>query len=672
MGGFLRGLLTGAVLVAVLLGGALYALRGVLPLLLAPKPPPVPKDRTVEAVASTEELHARLLRELPFFDRADFELAERGFIATRADAKIRTSSGDVVFDLDGYAFLSGDAPATVNPSLWRQAQLVTKHGLFKVHDRIYQVRGFDISTVSFILTDSGYIVVDPLTSVETARAALQLANEHLGERPVRAVVYSHSHADHFGGVAGVTSQAEVEAGGVRIIAPQGFLEHAVSENIIAGTAMSRRARFQFGITLPRGPQGEITSGLGPAVSRGTISLIAPTDVITATGQELVVDGVRLSFQLTPGTEAPAEMNFYLPQMRALFMAENASPTMHNLLPPRGALVRDAKAWADYLTESIRLYASRSDVMFAAHGIPRWGTQQLREYLSKHRDAYKFLHDQTVRLMNSGLTGPEIAEVLELPPPLASAWYNRGYYGTTSHNAKAVYQRYLGCYDGNPASLHALPPVAAARHYVEAIGGAEAVQLRARAAIEAGQYRWAAMLLNHLVLADPEKRAARQELAGVYTQLAYRAEAGTWRNIYLTGAQELHHGVLVLPQPLISPDLIRATPTAMMLDFAAVRLNPDRAAGKHLRINIVLSDTAERHFIRVANSVLVHETGVTEEDADATVTLTRDDLLQTLLAAVPVALKTVTGAIAVDGDARAYAELAALIDPVDANFPVVTP
>lgn len=671
MGAFLRGAAVGSLVTALLLGGALYALRGVLPMLLSPKPPSIPHDQAAEATSSTKELHDKLVAELPFTNRQDFELAERGFIATRVDKKITNESGATVVDLDAYGFLATDTPPTANPSLWRQAQLITKHGLFKVHDRIYQVRGFDVSTVSFILTDSGYIVVDPLTSVESARAALQLATEHLGERPVLAVVYSHSHADHFGGVGGVTSEDDAKAGRVRVIAPDGFLEHSVSENIIAGTAMSRRARFQFGITLQRGPEGELTSGLGPGISRGTISLIAPTDVITETGQEMTIDGVTLLFQVTPETEAPAEMNFYLPQFRALFMAENANATMHNLLPARGALVRDAKAWADYLTQSIRLYADKSDLVFAAHGIPRWGTDVVKDFLAKHRDAYKYLHDQTVRLLNAGLTGEEIAETLELPRVLAHEWYNRGYYGTLSHNSKAVYQRYMGWYDANPASLHALPPVAAAKHYVDAIG-AEALRSKADAAIAGGEYRWAAMLLNHLVFADPGDRAAQEKLADVYTQLAYRTEAGTWRNIYLTGAQELRHGVLVLPPPTVSLDLIRATPTAMMLDFAAVRLNPERAAGKHLAINLILSDVNEKHLIGVTNSVLIHESGVSDENADATATMTRDDLMQTLLAAVPVSLKTATGAITVDGDANAYAELVGLIDPVDANFPVVTP
>ncbi len=672
MGSFLRGLGLGVAVTALLLVGFAYMFRGVLPMILGAPAPEIPKDVTAEATTSTKEVREKILKELPFSNKQDFDFAARGFIATLDDPKIKDDNGKIVFDLSSYDFLKGEAPETANPSLWRQAQLLTRHGLYKVADRVYQVRGFDVSTVSFIVGDTGYIVVDPLTSVESARAALGLVRKHVGDKPVRAVVYSHSHADHFAGVAGVTSAEDVKAGRVKIIAPEGFLEHAISENVIAGPAMTRRARFQFGSTLPRGADGEMTSGLGPGISSGTVSLIAPTDIISKTGQEMTIDGVTLSFQITPGTEAPAEMNFYLPQMRAVFLAENANATMHNLLPARGALVRDAKAWADYLTESMRLYADKSDVMFTAHGIPRFGTAVIKDFLAKHRDAYKFLHDQTVRLMNAGLTGSEIAEQLQLPDVLAHEWYNRGYYGTMSHNSKAIYQRYMGWYDANPASLNALPPVAAGTHYVEAMGGADAVIAKADAAAKAGEYRWAAMLLNNVVFADPENKSAREKLADVYTQLGYRAEAGTWRNIYLTGAQELRHGVIALPTQRLSLDLIRATPTTMMLDFAAVRLNPEKAAGKHLVLNIVLSDFNERHLITIENGVLIHEAGISDDKADATVTMKREDMLQTLLAGVPVGLKTTTGAIKVDGNSGAYGELVGMIDPIASNFNIVTP
>ncbi len=668
---FWLGLGLGITVSTVTLGRS-YVSRNILPDVLGATVPQISRDLAAEPSTSAEEQRRKILKELPFADHRDFDFAARGFIATREDPKIKDDSGKVVYDLSSYDFLKGDPPTTANPSLWRQAQLITRSGLFRVHERIYQVRGFDISTVSFILTDKGYIVVDPLMNVESARAALDLLKQHVGDRPVAAVIYSHSHVDHFGGVEGVVRKEDVKAGSVRVIAPHGFMEQAASENIIAGPAMARRGQFQFGSTLPRGPEGEMTSGLGPGILGGTLSLIAPTDTISKTGQEMTIDGVTLSFQLTPGTEAPAEMNFYLPQLRAVFMAENANATMHNLLPARGAQVRDAKAWADYLTESIRLFADRSDVMFAAHGIPRWGSDVIRDFLTKHRDAYKFLHDQTVRLMNGGLTATEIAEQLELPEVLAREWYNRGYYGTMSHNAKAIYQRYMGWYDANPASFNPLPPVAAATHYVEAMGGADAVISKADAAIRKGEYRWAAMLLNHVVFSDAENMKAKNLLADVYTQLGYRAEAGTWRNIYLTGAQELRHGVGHWSRTGALSALVREAPTTMILDFAAVRLNPYRAKGMHLVINIVLSDANEKHLVTIENSVLIHEAGVHDDKADATVTMKRSDLLETLLAGLPVRPKTASGVIEVKGNLDAYGQLAGLIDPINITFNVVMP
>jgi len=606
-------------------------------------------------------------------DRKDFDFAARGFIATLADPVVRRADGRPAYDVSAYRFVEGTpAPETANPSLWRQAQILTQHGLFKVADRIWQVRGFDVSTVSFIDAGAGWIVVDPLTTCEVAKAALDLIGEHVAQKPVLAVIYSHSHVDHYGGVGGVTTAADAAAGKVRIIAPEGFLEHAVSENIIVGPAMLRRARFQFGHTLKCCAEGEITSGLGPRPSAGTLSLIAPTDLVTQTGQEITVGDVTMVFQLTPGTEAPSEMNFYLPQFRAVFMAENANLTMHNLLPARGALVRDAKAWADYLTESIRLFAGQSDVMFAAHGIPRFGQAEITAFLTSHRNAYKFLHDQAVRLMNTGLTAPEIAEVLALPQVLSKQWFNRGYYGTMSHNSKAIYQRYLGWYDANPANLNPLPPEPAAKKYVAAMGGAEAVRALAKAAIGDGDLRWAATLLNHAVFADEGDTTARELLADVYTELGYEAEAGTWRNIYLTGAQELRHGPVALPAAGFSPDVLAATTTPMLLDLAAVRVNPDKAAARDFTLNIVLTDRGETVLITVGDGVLVHEHGVSDPAAGATVRLTRADFLMTLIAKFPVQGRVESGDIVIAGDAGLYDALVDMIEAPTPNFPIVTP
>jgi len=605
-------------------------------------------------------------------DRKDFDFASRGFIATRKDPKIMREDGRVAVDLASYDFLENRAPETVNPSLWRQAQILTRHGLFKVAERIYQVRGFDVSTVSFIDAGSGWIVVDPLTSAEPARAALELLSEHVANKPVLAVIYSHSHADHYGGVEGVTCAADAAAGKVQIIAPQGFLEEAVSENIIAGPAMPRRARSQFGLTLPRTAKGEVTSGLGPGLSRGTLTLIAPTHLITRTGEEITIGDLRLVFQLTPGTEAPAEMNFYLPQLRAVFMAENANLTMHNLLPARGALVRDSKAWADYLTESIRLFAHQSDVMFAAHGIPRFGTDEIVFFLSNHRDAYKFLHDQSVRLMNAGFTGPEIADALTLPDILRKQWFNRGYYGTMSHNSKAVYQRYMGWYDANPANLNPLPPEPMAKRYVAAMGGADAVLAQAADAEKRGDLRWAATLLNHAVFADEHNKRARERLAAIYTRLGFESEAGTWRNIYLTGAQELRDGVAKLPPTAMNIGILAATTTPMLLDFASVRVNPDKAAARNFKLNIALTDRNEKILITIGNGVMVHEHGVSDPGAGATLRMKRPHLLMTLFAGAPLKPLVESGDVQIEGDASLYEAMIDLIEPLNMNFPIVTP
>lgn len=607
-------------------------------------------------------------------DRRDFEFARRGFIATRKDPVIPRDMGDgPALDLSAYDYLEDvGADETVNPSLVRQAKILTMHGLFKVMDGIYQVRGFCVSTVTFIDAGEGWIVVDPLTSVEAARAAYELVSEHLGEKPVISVIYSHSHADHYAGVGGVTNAADVAAGKVSVIAPAGFLKEAVSENIIAGPAMLRRARYQFGLTLKHSCCGEATSGLGPRPSMGTPSLIAPTIDITHTGQELTVGNVKIVFQITPGTEAPAEMNFFLPEFRAVFMAENANLCMHNLLPARGALVRDAKAWADYLTESIRLFAGESDVMFAAHGIPRFGTQEIIGFLMNHRDAYKFLHDQTIRLINTGLTATEIAEVLKLPDVLAKQWYNRGYYGTMSHNAKAIYQRYIGWYDANPANLNPLPPEPAAKRYVEAMGGQETVRARAAEAAKAGELRWAATLLNHAVFNDPSDRAAREQLAAIYTKLGFEAEAGTWRNIYLTGAQELTDGVANLLPVAPNADVLSAMTTPMLLDIAAVRVNPAKAEGLNFKVNIRLTDRDEKHLVTVENGVLIHEEDIEDAEAGASVRMTRAELIMTLLAGFPVADFLANGGIKAEGDATLYETLAGMIEAPAPNFNIVEP
>ena len=620
----------------------------------------------------TRALNLGQMGKLPFADTQDFDFASRGFVATRQEKQIKAEDGHVVWDLGAYDWLTGDAPPTVNPGLWRQAQLHAKNGLFKVADGLYQVRGFDISNMSIIEGQNGYIVIDPLTTAEVAKAGIALVRENVGDKPIVAVIYTHSHADHYGGVRGIVEQEQVDSGKVKIIAPDGFLEYAVSENVIAGNAMQRRALYQFGIPLPKGPMAQVSSGLGLTISSGAITFIPPTQTITKSGETLTIDGVDLVFQLTPGTEAPVEMNIHLPQRRALCLAENANATIHNVLTPRGALVRDAKAWADYLSESLRLFGDSSDLVFTSHGWPRFGNDVVRHFIQTHRDAYKFLHDQSVRLMNQGLTGPEIAEKMVLPEALAKEWYNRGFYGSYSFNAKAVYQRYMGWYDGNPANLNPLPPEDAAKKYVQAMGGPRGVITKARAANRRGEYRWSAEILKHLVFSDPENAVARNLLADTFEQLGYQSENGPWRNMYLTGAQELRSKIFERPPGLGSLDMVRNMPTSLLLDFLAVRLNGDRAAGKNLVVDLVLTDKNERHRITVENSVLLHETDVSQPAAQATLTTTRPNFLQMAFGLAQLPAKVNAGEATVDGDAKAFGELFGLFDAFNPNFPIVTP
>jgi alkyl sulfatase BDS1-like metallo-beta-lactamase superfamily hydrolase len=621
--------------------------------------------KTILALTLVSGLAAPAAAAPDFSNRQDFEFADRGFLGTRAEPRLTTADGRLVFDLASYEFLKGPRPETVNASLWRHSQLLAKHGLFEVTKGVWQVRGFDVSNITFIAGKTGWIIIDPLTTSEAAKAALELANQKLGNRPVAALIYTHSHADHFGGARGVVSEADLAAGKVQVIAPEGFLEHAVSENVIAGPAMNRRATYQFGTFLPRGPEGQVSVGIGPAISGGTLTLIPPNVHITRTGQMLTVDGVRIEFQLTPGTEAPAEMNLYLPDLRALCLAENANVSMHNVLTPRGALVRDAKAWADYLTESARLYAAKSDVMFTSHGWPRWGTAVIADYLSKHRDAYKFLHDQSVRLMNEGLTGPEIANRLALPEALDREWYNRGYYGTMSFNSRAVYQRYMGWYDANPVNLAPLEPADASIRYIEAMGGRAAVATRAEAAFATGDDRWAGELGRHLVYSDANDAAARAFLAKVLERQATGAESAIGRNMYLSGARELRQGVAQGAGQTTSLDVVRNTPTPMFLDLLAVRLDPAKSKGQALSVDLTFPDRSERFRVTIRNDVLTHEANPQPGGADASYTLPRATFLSGALAGADLS------GSATAGDPATLGRLLGWLTAPRQGFPIMT-
>ncbi|MGV9673943.1 alkyl/aryl-sulfatase [Nocardia sp. NPDC003482] len=620
------------------------------------------------ASASIAARNKALRDSLPFADTQDFDDVNRGLIARRSPNAVTAEDGTVLWDNDTYAFLDGEAPDTVNPSLWRQSRLVAVDGLFEVVPGIYQVRGMDLSNTSFIEGDDGVVVVDTLLSVETGRAALELYRAHRGDRPIKAIVYTHSHADHFGGVKGFVSQDEVDSGAVRIFAPEGFLEHAVSENVFAGTAMNRRAGYMYGAALARGPQGQVGAGLGQTLSIGTVSLIAPTDIVTTTGDEVTVAGVRMVFQMAPDTEAPAEMLVYFPDFHALCAAEDATHTFHNLLTLRGAVVRDPHGWANYLTETIDLFGGDAEVVFASHHWPTWGNERVRTFLSTQRDLYAYVHDQTLRLMNKGLTGPEIAEAIELPPSLENAWSAHGYYGSVSHNVKAVYQRYLGWFDGNPANLWPHPPVEQAKRYVEFMGGADTVVDKARESFENGDFRWAAQVLNHVVFAQPDHAAARELLADTYEQLGYGAENGTWRSWYLSGTTELRHGGFGTPTETTAPDVVAQLSPTMLFDAIAIQIDGPRAWGENLTIDVALTDLDQRYRLRLANGVLTYSARPQAGAADATLTTTS----RTLPTLAFGGFSGDTPGIELEGDASALQRLAAVLDPGDKNFAIVTP
>jgi alkyl sulfatase BDS1-like metallo-beta-lactamase superfamily hydrolase len=616
--------------------------------------------------------NAAVRDRLPFDDTRDFEDAERGLIGTAGERVVRAAGGGTVWDLDAYGFLDGDCPDTANPSLWRQSRLVARHGLYEVVEGIYQVRGFDLSNMTIVEGDHGVLVIDPLISAETAAAALALYRRHRGERPVTAVLYTHSHVDHFGGVRGVVSDEDV-AGGVPVIAPHGFLAHAVSENDYAGTAMGRRAAYMYGAALPKGGRGQIGAGLGQTTSTGAVGLLPPTVDVTATGQTETVDGIRMVFHLTPGTEAPAELNIHFPDHRALCMAENATHNLHNLLTLRGAQVRNPHVWAHYLTEAIALYAGSADVAFASHHWPVWGRERVLAYLSEQRDLYAYLHDQTLRMLNQGMTPLEIAETIQMPPALEGAWHTHGYYGSVSHNVKAVYQHYLGWFDGNPAHLWEHPPAEAAERYVDFMGGAEAVLRRARDSFAAGDFRWVVQVVNHVLFADPGNAGARALQADALEQLGYGSENGTWRNFFLAGALELREGSVGTPTVTASQDFLQALTLDQLFDSLAIRVDGPRCWDADLTIRFGLRD-AEPVTARLRRGVLVHTTGATPEAAgpDLEIDLAEADLRALLLGAVSLDELTGQGRAETRGDSGRLAELLGCLSAPDPDFAVVTP
>lgn len=620
------------------------------------------------ATAHTVAANRAVAESLPLGDPQAFEDARRGFIGSDAPVRIPGPEGRAAWDLEPYAFIQGVAPPTVNPSLWRQAQLDNQHGLFEVVPGIWQVRGYDLSNMTLIEGRTGWIVVDPLTVAETAAAALALARKHLGDKPVSAVIFTHSHVDHFGGVDGVLPPGPSS---VPIVAPAGFLEEATSENVLAGVAMGRRALYMYGSGLPRSATGHVDAGLGKGVPFGSIGLREPTVLIDRTPQPMEIDGVRFVFQDAPHSEAPASLTLYLPDHKAWGSADLVPHTLHNLYTLRGTKVRDALEWSGHLDRALELFGD-VEVMFGGHQWPIWGNERVLDHVRAHRDAYRYIHDQTLRLANQGYTSREIAEQLELPSALRTRFGTRDYYGTVRHNAKAVYQAYFGWYDANPANLDPLPPAEAGVKYVSAMGGADKVLALAQAAHDAGDDRWAATLLDHLVFAEPANTRAKELLARVYEQLGYQAESGPWRDVYLTGALELRSGVQgTAADPRRAAGLLRSTPVERFLDSMTVRIDGPAADGKRFKFNFVFTDVGETHVLELENGVLHHRQAEPATDADATVRLTRDLLLRLGIGDVGLKELVMSDELQVDGSRLGLLSFLSLLDKPDGRFAIVT-
>ncbi|MGC4012142.1 MAG: alkyl sulfatase dimerization domain-containing protein [Pseudomonas sp.] len=648
---------------------AAVLLAGLCPGLLAAAEQP--KAPTSFTAAAQEQVR----QALPFSDRADFDRVEKGLIKRPENLVIKNEDGTVAWQLGDYDFIKAAKDvASVNPSLMRQAQLNLSYGLFKVTDGIYQVRGFDLANTTFIEGKTGWIVIDTLTTPATSKAAYALVSQELGQKPIRAIIYSHAHIDHFGGVKGLVSQEQVDKGEVQIIAPKGFMEAAIKENVLAGNAMLRRATFQYGTLLPKGPNGQVDMAIGKGVAHGPMSIIAPTKLIEGNLQDLEIDGVPFTFQNTPGTESPAEMNVWLPQQKALLMAENVTATLHNLYTLRGAEIRDPLGWSKYINEALHRFGDQAEVMFAVHNWPRWGHEDIVRTLEKQRDMYGYLNDQTLHLANNGVTINQIHERLKVPPELANEWFNRGYHGSVSHNVRAVVNKYLGYYDGNPATLNPLAPEDSAVKYVEFMGGADHLLQMAKASYDKGEYRWVVEVVNKLVFADPSNQAARNLQADALEQLGYQAENAGWRNSYLAAAQELRNGV---PRDLPtmksgSPDALAAMDTGLLFDYLGVRLNAEKAEGEDFAINLVLPDKNEQYLLELKNSHLNNIKGVQSENAGQTVTIDRADLNRLMLKEVSPVRLVFEGKLKSSGNPLLLARLFGMLEDFNSWFDIVTP
>ena len=638
---------------------------------------PTQPGETEGATTITAEANAEWYEKLDFSDRQEFANAERGWLNNAEGRIIDGEDNKSAWDLQSYGDLNRDAPDTVNPSLWRNTQLNAKAGLFEVCDGIYQVRGFDMANTTFIRTDHGWIVFDVLMCKENMKAAKELMEKRFGPLDIKAVLYSHSHVDHFGGVEGVIDRAQVAddslsikaqlaSGKIPVLAPAGFLKHAISENVYAGIAMARRAQFQYGTVLNKGEKGALSVGIGMGQSTGTVSLIAPTYEIGEDVPKLTIDGLEIEFQLTPGTEAPAEMNAYFPKYRALWMAENCTGTLHNLYTLRGAEVRDANDWAKYIIEADQRFCDKTDVVFQSHNWPHWG-EEIHEYLLNTAAIYKFIHDQTLHYMNLGYTANEISAMLTLPEKLEKVWYTRPYYGTLAHNAKAVYQKYLGWYDANPVNLNPLPPCDTAKKLVEYLGSTELVLCKAKKDYAKGEYQWVAQITKELVYADPANQKARNLCADALEQLGYQAESGAWRNAYLMGAAELRKGNLSglarTANGLASA--MKEMTVDMLLDYIAILTDANAAQNDDVTLNLIVTDVNEKFYVTRKNGILLSYPGENRPDAQASVTCKRLQLLALMQGQQ-------AGQVQISGDATALKRLLAYASKFEKTFNVIEP
>ena len=621
----------------------------------------------------TIELRNGLSATLPFDDKRDFEEAKKGFIAAPDYKQIMADAGNVAWDMGSYQWLlQGKDFASIHPSLQRQAVLNMAYGLYEVvPDKIYQVRGFDLANISFIKGDTGWIVFDPLTAKETARAALEFVNEKLGKRPVVGVVYSHSHGDHFGGVRGVVDEADVASGKVMLIAPEGFMRAAIEENVFAGNAMSRRLQWQYAMLLPRDPLGHVDQAIGKNIAIGSSGLIAPTRLIKGDIETITLDGVEMVFQNVPDTEAPVEMNTYFPQFKTLWSSELVTGTIHNIYTLRGAAVRDALNWSKEINNTLWKFGQDAEVMFASHSWPRWGNDRIQEVLRTQRDAYANLNNQALHYANQGVTINEIHNVYQVPKSLQQQWAARSYHGDVQNNSRAVINRFLGFYDGNPVNLHPLSPQDSAPLYVEMMGGSDKIMAKGRQLIDQGKYLDATEILNKLQLAEPRNMPARRLLADAYEQLGYQAESTSVRNSYLQGAYELRNGLPAGASPRTSgPDVVRAMSTAMWLDFLGISMDPKRAEGLQFTINLVTPDNGEKYLVELSNATLTNIEGQQAKNPDLTITINRADLNQVMMGVSSFDDLIKAGKAKFEGDRKPLDQLRGLMVAFTPDFEIL--